>query len=138
LQGTLGLSTATIRCETSNATLLRLSCPSQSATSAASSASCDLQLPLGLSLSARGIALAVVAMEDYDNGGPAVRSLRLLCMAAPVSSSDLFIRNASVLFEVANVVRPIFGDVFFADGGNKSQTRHVLIGGASWRFSCRS
>ena len=135
LQGTLGQSSAVVRCETSNATLLKLTCPSQSAPDAVTSASCDLLLPLGPSRSTRGIAFEAWAMEDYDNAGPAVVSLRLSCMAAPGSSSALSVRSASVMFEVTNVVRPIFGEAFFADGGNKSDMRRVLSGGALWQSS---
>jgi hypothetical protein len=132
VQGTLGQSSVAIRCETSDASLLKLTCPSQSASGASTSASCDLQLPIAPSLSARGIAFAAVAMEDYDNAGPAVRNLRLWCMAARGSSSALFVRSTSVIFEVTNVVLPIFSEAFFADGGNKSETRRVLSGGAFW------
>ena len=132
LQGTLEQAAATIRCESPNATLLQLVCPSQVAAIAASAtgaASCDVQLPLALSLSMRGIALGALAMEDYDNGGPATRALRLSCFAAPGSPSALEVRAASVAFEVTNVVRPIFGDADFAEGANESETRRVLSAG---------
>ena len=120
-----------IRCESPNATLL-LVCPSQSAAVAAAStgsASCDVQLPLSLALSVRGIALGALAVEDYDNGGPATRALRLSCIAAPGSPSALDVYAASVAFEVTNVVRPIFGDADFAEGANESETRRVLSAG---------
>ena len=77
----------------------------------------------------RGIALGALAMEDYDNGGPATRALRLSCFAAPGSPSALEVRAASVAFEVTNVVRPIFGDADFAEGANESETRRVLSAG---------
>jgi hypothetical protein len=132
LQGTLEQPAVAIRCESPNATLLHLVCPSQSAAVAAASTgsvSCDVQLPLSLSLSVRGIALVALAMEDYDNGGPATRALRLSCFAAPGSPSALEVRAASVAFEVTNVVRPIFGDADFAEGANESETRRVLSAG---------
>ena len=92
-------------------------------------------MPLALSLSMRGIALGALAMEDYDNGGPATRALRLSCFAAPGSPSALEVRAASVAFEVANVVRPIFGDADFAEGANESETRRVLSAGACLHIS---
>ncbi len=132
LQGTLDQPAAAIRCESPNATL-QLVCPSQSTAVAAvstGSSSCDVQLPLSLALSVRGIALGALAMEDYDNGGPATRALRLSCFAAPGSPSALDVRAASVALEVTNVVRPIFGDADFAEGANESETRRVLSAGA--------
>jgi hypothetical protein len=90
-----------------------------------------MQLPLPLSLSTRGIALVALAVEDYDNGGPAVRLLRLSCTAAPGSPTALEVRAAAVTFEVANVVRPIYGDADFAEGANESQTRRLLSAGAT-------
>ena len=107
-------------------------CPSQAAAVAAASTgsvSCDVQLPLSLALSVRGIALGAVAMEDYDNGGPATRALRLSCFAAPGSPSALDVRAASVALEVTNIVRPIFGRADFAEGANESETRRVLSAG---------
>ena len=107
-------------------------CPSQAAAVAAASTgsvSCDVQLPLSLALSVRGIALGAVAMEDYDNGGPATRALRLSCFAAPGSPSALDVRAASVALEVTNIVRPIFGHADFAEGANESETRRVLSAG---------
>jgi hypothetical protein len=146
-QGTFGQTAAVVRCESSNSTQLQLVCPSQSATSAttgSTSESCDLQLPLVLPLATRGIALSAVAMEDYNNGGPAVRSVPLSCVAVPGPASSLDIRSASVRFEITNVVRPIFGDADFADGGNQTETRRVLNAGARFtyevhiRSACRS
>ena len=68
-------------------------------------------------------------MEDYDNSAPAMRTVPLSCKG----TLGLDIRAASVNFEIKNVVRPIPGDIFFADGGNKSEMRRVLSGGAPWR-----
>jgi hypothetical protein len=133
LQGTLEQPNVAIRCESHNATLLQLVCPSQSAAAAAAyttSASCDVQLPLSLSLSVRGSALGALAMEDYHNGGPATRALRLSCFAAPGSPSALDVHAASVAFEVTNVLRPIFGDANFIERANESETRRVLSAGA--------
>ena len=133
LQGTLDQPAAAIRCESPNATLLQLVCPSQSAAAPAaygSSPSCDMQLPLSLSLSTRGIAFVALAVEDYDNGGPVMRPLRLLCTAAPGSPTALDVRAAVVTFEVTNVVRPIFGHADFAEGANESETRRLLSAGA--------
>ncbi len=126
----------TIRCDSPSATL-QLVCPSQFAAVAAAStgsASCDVQLPLLPSV--RGIALGALAMEDYDNGGPATRALRLSCVAVPGSPSALDVRPASVDFEVTNVVRPIFGDADFAEGANESETRRVLSAGARLHRVC--
>jgi hypothetical protein len=138
LQGTLEQPAVAIRCESPNATLLQLVCPSQVAAIAAAatgSASCDVQLPLSLTLSVRGIALGATATEDYDNGGPATRALHLSCMAAPGSPSALDVRAASVAFEVTNVVRPIFGDANFTESANESETRRVLSAGARLHLS---
>jgi hypothetical protein len=129
LQGTFEQPATAIRCESPNATLLQLVCPSQVA-AATGAASCDVQLPLSLALSVRGIALGALAMEDYDNGGPATRILRLSCFAAPGSPSALDVRAASVAFEITNVVRPIFGDADYAEGANESEARRVLSAGA--------
>jgi hypothetical protein len=67
-----------------------------------------------------------VAMEDFDNGGPAVKAACLVCTGPP----DLGSRAAAVNVEITNVVRPIVGDADFAEGGNKSEARSVLRGGA--------
>ncbi len=135
VQGALRLPSVAIRCQSSNATLLQLVCPSAPAAASATSAPCDVQMPLALSPSVRGIELAAVAVEDYNNGGPAMRTLSLSCIATPgsVSSSALDVRAASVDFEVTNIVRPIFGDADFAEAANESETRRVLVAG-----SCRS
>jgi hypothetical protein len=64
-------------------------------------------------------------MEDFDNGGPAVKAACLVCTGPP----DLGSRAAAVNVEITNVVRPIVGDADFAEGGNKSEARSVLRGG---------
>ncbi len=136
LQGPLWQSSVAVHCESSDATRLRLLCPGQSAATApAPSAFCSVTLPLPPST--RGIALGAVAMEDYDNSAPAMRTVPLSCKGTLDSSIALDIRSASVNFEIKNVVRPIPGDVFFADGGNKSEMRRVLSRGAPWRFAWR-
>jgi hypothetical protein len=91
--------------------------------------SCDLQLPLSLSLSADGIALAAVAVENYDNGGPAKRIARLSCTAAPGLLRALEVRTATVSVEISNDIRPIFGDADFSDGADRAKTRRVLSAG---------
>ena len=83
------------------------------------SPSCDLPVP-----AAGGVGLTLVAMEDFDNGGPAVKAACLVCTGPPGLGS----RAAGV--EITNVVRPIVGDADLAEGGNKSEPRSVLRGGA--------
>ncbi len=65
-------------------------------------------------------------MEDFDNGGPAFKAACLVCTGPP----GLGIRAAAVNVEITNVVRPIVGEADFAEGGNKSEARSVLKGGA--------
>ncbi len=130
LQGAFGLSAAAVRCESSNGTLLQLVCASPNPATATprTSPSCDLPVP-----SAGGVAVTLVAMEDFDNGGrPAVKAPCLVC----VGLAGLRSRAAAVGVEITNVVRPIVGDADFFEGGNKSEARSLLRGGAdsiSWR-----
>ena len=129
VQGAFGLSAATIRCESSNSTLLQLVCasPTPTVTAPRTSPSCDLPVPS----SARGVLVTLVAMEDFDNGGPAVKAACLVCTGPASLGSGA----VAVGVEITNVVRPIVGDADFAEGGNKSEARSVLRGGAlsiSW------
>ena len=116
LQGASGSAAAAVRCESSNGTLLQLVCASPTPRA---SPLCDLPVP-----AAGGVGLTLVAMEDFENGGPAVKAACLVCTGPPVLGS----RAAGV--EITNVVRPIVGDAVFAEGGNKSEPRSVLRGGA--------
>jgi hypothetical protein len=124
VQGAFGLSAATIRCESSNSTLLQLVCasPTPTVTAPRTSPSCDLPVPS----SARGVLVTLLAMEDFDNGGPAVKAACLVC----TGPGSLGSRAAAVGVDITNVVRPIVGDADFAEGGNKSEARSVLRGGA--------
>ena len=124
VQGAFGLSAATIRCESSNSTLLQLVCasPTPSVTAPRTSPSCDLPVPS----SARGLFVTLVAMEDFDNGGPAVKAACLVCTGPASLGSGA----VAVGVDITNVVRPIVGDADFAEGGNKSEARSVLRGGA--------
>ena len=124
VQGAFGLSAATIRCESSNSTLLQLVCasPTPTVTAPRTSPSCDLPVPS----SARGVFVTLVAMEDFDNGGPAVKAACLVCTGPASLGSGA----AAVGIDITNVVRPIVGDADFAEGGNKSDARSVLRGGA--------
>jgi hypothetical protein len=65
-------------------------------------------------------------MEDFDNGGPAVKAACLVCTGPASLGSGA----VAVGVEITNVVRPIVGDADFAEGGNKSEARSVLRGGA--------
>ena len=65
-------------------------------------------------------------MEDFENGGPAVKAACLVCTGLPGLGS----RAAAVNVEITNVVRPIVGEADFSEGGNKSEPRSVLRGGA--------
>ena len=65
-------------------------------------------------------------MEDFDNGGPAVKAACLVCTGPPGLGS----RAVAVNVEITNVVRPIVGEADFAEGGNASEARSVLRGGA--------
>ena len=123
LQGATGSAAAAVRCESSNGTLLQLVCASPTPTTATrrASPSCDLPVP-----AAGGVVVTLVAMEDFDNEGPAVKAACLVCTGPPGLGS----RAAAVNVEITNVVRPIVGDADFAEGGNKSEARSVLRGGA--------
>jgi hypothetical protein len=124
VQGAFGLSAATIRCESSNSTLLQLVCasPTPTVTAPRTSPSCDLPVPS----SAGGVFVTLVAMEDFDNGGPAVKAACLVCTGPASLGSGA----VAVGVDITNVVRPIVGDADFAEGGNKSEARSVLRGGA--------
>jgi hypothetical protein len=123
LQGASGAAAAMFHCKSSNGTLLQLVCASPTPATATprASTSCDLPVP-----PAGGVVLTLVAMEDFDNGGPAVKAACLVCTGPPGLGS----RAAAVGVEITNVVRPIVGDADFAEGGNKSEPRSVLRGGA--------
>ena len=123
LQGASGSAAATVFCESSNSTLLQLVCASPTPTTATrrASPSCDLRV-----LAAGGVVVTLVAMEGFDNESPAVKSACLVCTGLPGLGS----RAAAVNVEITNVVRPIVGEADFSEGGNKSEARSVLRGGA--------
>jgi hypothetical protein len=121
LQGASGSAAAMFHCQSSNSTLLQLVCASPTPATATprASPSCDVPVP-----AAGGVVLTLVAMEDFDNGGPAVKAACLVCTGPPGLGS----RTAGV--EITNILRPIVDDADFAEGGNKSEPRSVLRGGA--------
>jgi len=120
-QGKLLDRTVTIRCTSSNSTLLHVGCPDQP--SAASPGTCEMPLHLA----AGNLSVLLIAADDFDNRGhPPVKSASVLCSGS--SGSALDVRPASLDFEITNVIRPIIGAASFTPS-RENATREILRSG---------
>ena len=121
VQGDLSPTTVLVRCDSSNASLLHVGCPFVPLVGSPASCEIVLDLPAG------NLSLRLIAVDDFDNSGhPAAKNASFRCSSG---TSMVVVREASVLFSITNVVRPIFGDAIFTPTeGNV--TRRVLSGGA--------
>jgi hypothetical protein len=122
VQGKLLDRTGMMRCTSSNSSLLHVGCPDQP--SATSPGTCEMPL----ALAAGNMSVLVIAADDFDNRGhPPVKNASLLCSGSS-SNSALDVRSAFLAFEIANVIRPVFGAANFTPLG-ENNTREILRGG---------
>jgi hypothetical protein len=121
IEGDLSPTTILVRCDSSNATLLHVGCRDVPLIGSPASCEIPMDLPAG------NVTVRLIAVDDFDNSGhPAAKSASVRCSSG---TSAVVVREASVLFSITNVVRPIFGDATFTPAGENT-TRRVLSGGA--------
>jgi hypothetical protein len=97
----------TVRCESSNVSLLHVGCPDEPLLGSPAVCEVPMMLPTG------NISVSPIAVDDYDNSGhPATKTASLLCSS---SAANVDVRGAAVNYSITNVVRPVFGEASLAD-----------------------
>ena len=114
----------TVRCESSNVSLLHVGCPDKPLLGSPAVCEVPMMLPTG------NVSVSPIAVDDYDNSGhPATKIASLLCSS---SIANVDVRGAAVNYSITNVVRPIFGEANFTQAGEN--TTRIILSRAAGTF----